>query len=135
MKADEGDDNAALQYHEQALTTILDHTDLNDPMAASYFNNVAISSAAVGQYTQAIERYQKAIDLEIIGLHSQSLLVLLILTKVWVIFCIILLRNIRKHCIVMSAVWNSCSCIFLQRIQISFICMRASPTFTGCRII
>lgn len=64
MKVDEGDDNAALHHHEQALKTVLDHIDLNDPIAASYFNNVAISSAAIGQHEQAVEHYQKAIDLE-----------------------------------------------------------------------
>ena len=54
----------ALSYHQQALDLVLKHVDANDPLLANYHNNVAMSFDAVGEKQQAIEHYQKAIDLE-----------------------------------------------------------------------
>jgi tetratricopeptide (TPR) repeat protein len=64
MQVDKYNEDLALQYHKQALDIVAEHVNKNDPLLASYHNNVAISCSAVGQDKQAIEHYQIAIDLE-----------------------------------------------------------------------
>ncbi|CAF4981223.1 unnamed protein product, partial [Rotaria sp. Silwood1] len=65
MHADEEDEDLALHYHQQALDIVAEHVDTNDPLLASYHNNVAISCSVVGQDERAIEHYQMAINLEL----------------------------------------------------------------------
>jgi tetratricopeptide (TPR) repeat protein len=65
MEADRGKDDSALYYHQQALNVVPEHVDKNDPLLASYHNNVAISCSLVNQDKEAIEHYRMSIDFEL----------------------------------------------------------------------
>jgi tetratricopeptide (TPR) repeat protein len=65
MEADRGNDDSALYYHQQALNVVAEHVDKNDPLLASYHNNVAISCSLVNQDKEAIEHYRMSIDFEL----------------------------------------------------------------------
>jgi tetratricopeptide (TPR) repeat protein len=65
IQVDEDDENLALHYHQGALDIVAEHVNKNDPLLASYHNNVAISCSGIGQDKRAIEHYQIAIDLEL----------------------------------------------------------------------
>ncbi|UJR24159.1 hypothetical protein I4U23_027125 [Adineta vaga] len=55
----------ALEYHQKALNIIAEHVDTNDPLLAYYYSNVAISCSAVNKDQQAIDNYNRSIELEI----------------------------------------------------------------------
>ena len=66
MHAEENyQDQLILQYHQQALENMTAHVDVDHPILASYYSNLAISLSAANQHEEAVKAYRRSIEVEL----------------------------------------------------------------------